>query len=237
MRTTAALLTFLMIASTSDLSAKTDGKLASSIAGDKNAPKSGRVNSPPARMRLAAASQDDQQPEERDEPDDPPPTPVMPTDEELKFERPRDLNLLTRDEMLSLAGKYEADIENDVAHVEAARSIAYNTRDVIKLTCIDDKLVQMKLISNGMSPRFKRIARVRSEEFSVRSEFIIIAPNWKRSKELREEVESCIGESLNSVTVVSVSHEEPEPPGGPDPTQPPDPKLNSERLPEASPWR
>jgi hypothetical protein len=161
----------------------------------------------------------------------------MPTDEELKFERPRDLNLLTRDEMLSLAGKYEADIENDVAHVEAARSQAYKNRDVIKLVCIDDKLVQMKLISNSMTPRFKRMARIRTEEFSVRAEFIIIAPNWKRSKDLRDEVETCIGETLNSVAVVSVSHEEPEPPGGPDPTEPPGPKLNSERVPEASPWR
>jgi hypothetical protein len=236
MRTTAALLTFMMIASTSDLSAKTDGKIASSIASDKKTAKSGRVNSLPARVRLAAASQDDQKSEERDEPDDPAPPPVMPTDEELKFERPRDLNLLTPDEMLSLAGKYEADIEDDVAHAEAARSMAYKNRDVIKLTCIDDKLVQMQLISNSMIPRFKRIARVRADEFSVRAEFIIIAPNWKRSRELRDEVESCIGESFNAVTVVSVTHQEPETPG-PDPTQPPNPKLNTERVPEASPWR
>jgi len=237
MRTTPALLTFLMIAGASDLSAKTDGKIVSSIASDKKAAKSGRANLPAARLRLAAQSQDEQKPEERDEPDDPAPPPVMPTDEELKFERPRDLNLLTPDEMLSLAGKYEADIEDDVAHVEAARSLAYKGRDVIKLTCIDDKLVQMQLISNSMTPRFKRIIRVRADEFAVRAEFIIIAPNWKRSKELRDEVESCVGESLNAVTVTSVTHQEPENPGGPDPTQPPDPKLNSERVPEASPWR
>ncbi|HET6284168.1 MAG TPA: hypothetical protein VFH73_24640 [Polyangia bacterium] len=234
MRTTAALLTLLMIAS-SDLSAKPDGKVAKVDGGKKPATADGK-NSPPARFRLAAESRDEQKPEERDEPDDAAPPPVLPTDEELTFERPRDLNLLTRDEMLSLAEKYDADIEDDVAHAEAARATAYRSRDVIKLTCIDDKLVQMRLLFNSMVPRFKRLTRVRNDEFSVRAEFIVIAPNWKRSKQLRADVETCIGEMLNDVTVVSVSSEHPDT-GGPDPTQPSDPKVNSERPPEASRWR
>lgn len=163
--------------------------------------------------------------------------PAPQTDEELNFERPRELNLLTLEEMTSLAAKYEADIENDVSNVEAARTSAYKNRDVIKLTCIDDKLVQMRLISHSMTPRFKRMLRLKREEFAVRAEFSIITPNWKRSKELRQEVETCIGETLNAVSVVSVSQETPEPTPGPDPTAAPGPKVNSERLPEASPYR
>jgi hypothetical protein len=223
----AALLGLLAIGFSSDLSAKTavikSGSGRSQVVTNGQEPAAEQHEAPPGA-------------EERDDADDPPP-PVLPTDEELTFDRPRDLNLLTRDQMLSLGEKYQVDIESDVTQVEGARTRAYQSRDLIKLTCIEDKLLQMRLISNWMIPRFKRMTMNSRDELAVRAEFIVIAPNWKRSRELRGEVESCIGETLTSVSVFTVTQEVPPPTGGPDPTEAPGPEISSERVPEASPYR
>ena len=50
--------------------------------------------------------------------------------------------------MLILAPKYTADMQTAVEHAEDVRIAAYRTRDIIRMTCIDDKLGQMKTLIN-----------------------------------------------------------------------------------------
>src|SRR5438045_7124124 len=47
---------------------------------------------------------------------------------------------LSPDQMIDLAGKYDKESKTALEHAENARISAYHTRDIIRMTCIDDKL-------------------------------------------------------------------------------------------------
>ena len=60
---------------------------------------------------------------------------------------------LTHEQMIELVGRYDTESKAAYEHAENTRIAAYRTRDIIRMTCIDDKLTQMKDVINVATPR------------------------------------------------------------------------------------
>src|SRR5258708_33675961 len=143
-----------------------------------------------------------------------------------------DPQLLSRNEMVSLADKYAGDIATCVAKVEVARKEAQIARDLIKVSCIDHLLPEMRMIRDALAPRFTTIAS-RNDDFTARADFLVISPGMMRVRELRDEAETCVGEAIDTSRVFSISAEIP--PGNEDShTIPPAHDVIIERPTEAS---
>ena len=50
--------------------------------------------------------------------------------------------------MIELIGRYDSESKAAYEHAETTRIQAYRSRDIIRMTCIDDKLTQMKEVLN-----------------------------------------------------------------------------------------
>jgi hypothetical protein len=145
---------------------------------------------------------------------------------------------LTPDQMLAAADSYEHEIKQAIEHGETLRIGAYRSKDIIRMTCVDEKLGQMKEIAGIAGPRFATIKQATNDEFNMRSQFTTIREGAERVKQVAEEMEACMGDSLDAVTVGKLNEEETGPGASiADPTQPPTPTMEVERPGFASPYR
>jgi hypothetical protein len=145
---------------------------------------------------------------------------------------------LTTDQMLAAASSYEVDMRQAVAHGDASRVSAYRSKDIIRMTCVDDKVGQMKTVLSIAEPRFRSIKATNGDELSLRSHFSTIREGWERIKQLDAEIENCMGDSLDAVAVGLINEEG----SGPnasvtDPTQPPAATFVLDRPGQASPYQ
>lgn len=141
---------------------------------------------------------------------------------------------LTPEQLVELASRYDKDMRKALDHAEGVRVNAYRQRDIIRISCIDDKLVQIKDVIRSAAPRIASVARVNQEELILRQHFLIVQMARKRVDELAADVEACMGEGLDAVTAGRIRNETAD--AILDPTQPPSPTTNTERPPEASPY-
>jgi hypothetical protein len=144
---------------------------------------------------------------------------------------------LTTEQMLELVGKYDTESKTAYEHAETTRIAAYRTRDIIRMTCIDDKLTQMKDIINVATPRLLAFPRLVSDELKLRQHFLVLQLARNRVMELATEVEACMGDSLDAVTMGRIKEETPTTDTIFDPTRPPTPTRDLDRPGEASPYR
>lgn len=145
---------------------------------------------------------------------------------------------LTPDQMLVATASYEVDMRQAIAHGEVMRVSAYRSKDIIRMTCVDEKLGQMKQVVNIAQSRFSSIKETTGDEFQMRSQFTVVREGWERVKVLADEMENCMGDSLDAVAVGQLNEEG----NGPnasvtDPTQPPAPTFVLDRPGYASPYR
>jgi len=146
------------------------------------------------------------------------------------------VQMLTPDQMVELATRYDKDMRTALEHAEGVRIGAYRQRDIIRLSCIDDKLVQMKDVIGASEPRVASVARKANEELVLRQHFLIVQQARKRVDELAADVEACMGEGLDAITAGRIRDESPPSDAILDPTRPPTPWFETERPPEASPY-
>ena len=149
-----------------------------------------------------------------------------------------DKPLTTRMQILAAAAKLEVDMRQAVAHGDASRVSAYRSKDIIRMTCVDDKVGQMKTVLSIAEPRFRSIKVTSGDELSLRSHFSTIREGWERIKQLDAEIENCMGDSLDAVAVGLINEEG----SGPnasvtDPTQPPSATFVLDRPGQASPYQ
>jgi hypothetical protein len=144
---------------------------------------------------------------------------------------------LTHEQMLQLAAKYDTEGKVAYEHGETMRIQAYRSRDIIRMTCIDDKLTQMKEILDGIAPRLVAFPRLEGEDLVMRQHFLVMQQAHKRVMELAAELDACMGDVLDSITAGKVKEETPSSENGYDPTHPPAPVHDIERPGEASPYR
>ena len=143
----------------------------------------------------------------------------------------------TTEQMLELVGKYDTESKVAYEHAETTRIAAYRTRDIIRMTCIDDKLTQMKDVINVATPRLLAFPRLVSDELKLRQHFLVLQLARNRVMELATEVEACMGDSLDAVTMGRIKEETPTTDTIFDPTRPPSPTRDIDRPGEASPYR
>ncbi len=142
----------------------------------------------------------------------------------------------TSEEMMILAGKYAADMEGAIEHAQDVRIAAYREHDIIRITCIDDKIIQMKTIENLASPRMMMMRTFKAEPIVMRGEFDVISRVHDRVIALAAEVDACMGDNLDSVSAGRIQEENQFQTDNNDPTRPPMPIQAIDRPPEASPY-
>jgi hypothetical protein len=140
------------------------------------------------------------------------------------------------DQMLDLAQTYDKEMRAAVEHAEDVRILAYHSRDIIRMTCIDDKLSQIKTVINIAQPRFLTLRTFKTAELVMREQFSIINQAHERIAELTAQVDSCLGDNLDAVMIGKIQEEEQPGDNINDPTRPASPTVDVERPPEASPY-
>lgn len=122
---------------------------------------------------------------------------------------------LSFEEMVSRSNQITKQIHDDYTHVEHLRAIARREKDVIKLNCVNDKLVEMKPQMN-IADRVSGELQSSREPGDRRSAFEGVVSAGDSIRRLREAADQCIGEKL----LVTESSNEythpdiPEQPGG-----------------------
>jgi hypothetical protein len=144
---------------------------------------------------------------------------------------------LTHAQMIELLGRYDAESKTAYEHAENTRLTAYRTRDIIRMTCIDDKLTQMKDVINIAAPRLLAFPGLASDELRMRQHFLVLQMARNRVMELATEVEACMGDVLDAVMYGRIREEAPTNDSVFDPTHPPSPTHDIERPGESSPYR
>jgi hypothetical protein len=141
----------------------------------------------------------------------------------------------TSDQMLILAPKYTADIEKAIDHAQEVRIMAYRSRDIIRMTCVDDKIAQMKTLGNLASTPMLMLRTFKDQPIVMSEQFDVISRAHDRVIALGAEVDACMGDTLDAVTEGRIQEEQ-QPSNINDPSRPPSPITPIDRPPEASPY-
>ena len=165
----------------------------------------------------------------------------MVTDGELSNHEatpPHPTDMYSAAQMLELAPQYGQEMKQAVEHGETIRMLAYQSHDIIRMTCIGDKIAQMKEVAALIEPRYLMLRTFKSEEVVLRDQFAQISQAHDRVAELAAQVDACMGDNLDAVTAGRIQEEIAPGDNLNDPTRPAgglEPILD--RPPEASPYR
>lgn len=143
---------------------------------------------------------------------------------------------LTVDEMINQSREYQRGMGQVVTRIQALQETARKQKDIIKLNCVADKLVQAKvnvsIADQAMTSLQENVAR--SDEGGRTHEFTRLTIINQKVMVLGAEAENCIGEDLSFVGATRIDVDiDPNIPKD-DPTQIPVPTSSIERPPAAS---
>lgn len=167
----------------------------------------------------------------------PAPTPATgdKPDAEVRF---RKGSQLTAEEQLSQAQGYIAKMKSIQSNVSKLAGKARKDKDIIKLNCVNDKLIQIKGHLN-LAERSRdnlKVAAQRNDDGARNHEFAKLTITYQKVTVLGQEAEACIGEDISFVGATRVDVEvDPNVPQE-DPTEMPEPPLPIVRPPLASPF-
>jgi hypothetical protein len=148
----------------------------------------------------------------------------------------KDFNNLSADQMLAQAVSYDAQMRQAVAQSGDAKIQAYRSHDIIRMTCIDDKVDQMKTVITMVESRYLMLRTFKSELLVMRSQFAIISAANERVSALAGQIQSCMGDSLDGVNAGRIQEEIMPTDNLNDPTRPQTSLVPIERPPAASPY-
>jgi hypothetical protein len=143
---------------------------------------------------------------------------------------------VTAEEMLSQARQYRQSMTQVLTRVQSLQEAARRQKDIIKLNCVADKLVQTKVNVNIADQALASLQEsiTRADEGGRTHEFTRLTIINQKVLVLGAEAENCIGEDLSFVGATRVDVDvDPNIPDI-DPNQPPIPTANTERPPAAS---
>jgi hypothetical protein len=144
-------------------------------------------------------------------------------------------NTYTAEQMEMLAAKYKADMQTALEHAETVRLTAYRSHDIIRMTCVEDKIAQMKTVATLAETPLLMLRTFKAEPIVMRTQFDVISQVHDRIAVVATEVDACMGDNLNAVTNGTIN-EEATPTTALDPFHPPTPFVPVDRPPEASPY-
>ncbi len=139
-------------------------------------------------------------------------------------------------DMTQQANAYIAKMNAIVKRMVQLQEIARREKDVIKLNCVNDKLLQLKQLLNiaDQANNNMQEAIARGDEDSRYHEFGRVTIAYQQAQVLNGEAENCIGEELAFLGPTQVTVFEPNEPENP--TVPPGPEIPPiQPLPVASP--
>lgn len=148
----------------------------------------------------------------------------------------RQKSMLAPGEMISTAKDYFKSMNDVLKRIQSLQDQAKRQKDIIRLNCVTDKLVQGKVNVNiaeqSMTSLQENIAR--NDEGGRTHEFTRLTIVNQKVSVLGAEAENCIGEDLSFIGATRVDVDvDPNIPQT-DPTQPPAPGIDVERPGEAS---
>jgi hypothetical protein len=164
----------------------------------------------------------------------PAPAPAQP-DVDITFKQVANL---TPQEMLDQGQDDLKQMQKGLQRVVQLQELARKQNDIIKLNCVNDKLVQIKAAINiaetSMTDLHEAIAR--NDDGARQHAFTKLTITNQKVQVLVTEAENCIGSDLSFVGATQVDVEiDPNIPTE-DPTQPPIPVPPTDRPPLASPF-
>jgi hypothetical protein len=161
------------------------------------------------------------------------PAPGGPVDISVK-QRPT----LTPEDMVNQSKDYFKTMNEVLKRVQGLQDQSKREKDIIRLNCVTDKLVQVRVNMNIAEQSMASLqeAMTRADEGQRTHEFTRLTIVNQKVLVLGAEAENCIGEDLSFVGATRVDVEVD--PGIPtyDPTQPPAPGIDIERPGSASPY-
>ena len=143
---------------------------------------------------------------------------------------------LTPQEMLGQGKEYFKAMNDTLGHIQTLQQTARRQKDIIKLNCVTDKLVQAKVNVNIAEQAMTSLQETisKSDEGGRTHEFTRLTIVNQKVLVLGTEAENCIGEDLSFVGATRVDVEiDPNIPTT-DPTPPPSPQIDVNRPPPAS---
>jgi hypothetical protein len=133
--------------------------------------------------------------------------------------------------MTNQAQEYLEKMKEHLRRIVELQEVARRQKDVIKLNCVNDKLLQVKQLLNIAEAASTNMqeAIARKDEEGRYHEFGRITIAHQQVAVLSTEAENCIGEDLSFLGPTEVTVEEPEQPD--DPTVEPTPEYPTVELP------
>jgi hypothetical protein len=124
---------------------------------------------------------------------------------------------LTPDEMTSKTAELSGQSLGDLKRIEQLKAEARKKKDVIKLNCINDKLLQAKQLLNIIDDGSARLSAAIStgNESERYHRFAIVTISASKVHIVREEAEACIGEEISYVNGDQLDVDEPDLPDDP----------------------
>jgi len=143
---------------------------------------------------------------------------------------------LTVEEMINQSRQYQQGMGQVIQRIQTLQETARKQKDIIKLNCVSDKLVQAKvnasIADQAMTSLQENVAK--SDEGGRTHEFTRLTIINQKVTVLGAEAENCIGEDLTFVGATRIDVDiNPNIPRD-DPTQPGTPVLDVQRPPAAS---
>lgn len=105
----------------------------------------------------------------------------------------------------------------DEKRVEALKAEARKQKDVIKLNCINDKLLQIKQLLNILEDGLSKLslAIASGDEGERYHRYTVIKIAGEKIAGLRDEAEACVGEEISYLGPLSLNVDEPDVPDDP----------------------
>ncbi len=150
--------------------------------------------------------------------------------------KPHKTDMYSSAQMLDLAPKYGEEMKAAIEHAETVRMLAYQSRDIIRMTCIDDKVAQMRTVISIIEPRYLMLRTFKTEEVVLRDQFSQISQAHDRVAELAAQIDACMGDNLDAVSAGRIQEETAPSDNFNDTTRPPTAIQQIDRPPEASPY-
>ena len=94
-----------------------------------------------------------------------------------------------------------------IDHAQDVKILAYRSHDIIRMTCIDDKVDQIKSVIGLAEPRYLMLRTFKSQVAVMQSQFAIISTAHERVTNLTAEIDACMGDNLDAVTVGRIQEE------------------------------
>jgi hypothetical protein len=173
-------------------------------------------------------------PESAPIPAPPPPTGPVSPDVDLRVQQRPNLSV---GEMVAQTTEYKKRMEEVAKRIQVLIEEARKQKDIIRINCLTDKLVQVKANQNiaDRSSQTMQDAGARNDRDAAFHEYTRITIVNQNVQVLGGEAEACVGEDLSYVGATRVDVDtEGVPPG--DPTQPTSSPPDITRPPSASPY-